>query len=680
MHNIRFDFVCQRHVPLYEHLCNQYLERNEFNISIGAESEPQTSKIRYFIEAFATQAQLEALADEIASDFLLSVWLLDTHIQRIEQHSGQRKPFKIKPLYSGLPLYFCQHCQPQFGDNQHPSFGDINLQCHHCMGHEKLSRDEKSLTQADIAAMANRLLSHKSLPLPILGITLWLTPPAAIFSSTIQPTTIQPSTISPNADNQRINSSQTNAPITAITAITTTIKYQRPRILVCNPNSLNSHFIVNDSQVLALSSIEKPLLRVRPSSDHPSLLAPLYEIQFAENRLLVILTEVLRQKGINWLHVTHDIDLNTSQEALLNKPLRLASVNQQWLPITTLGNGTIPLPTNVTCLHDEHHYQDDLHTFMVQSSTTDINWRVSDNDAKPSNSRSASPLAVPAVLASSCADDSSTITNDITTSLCALNAAVLRCDPNKNHHKAQFVKHAAVLYFSQHNTCQIVTLDSQSKPELFFQLPTLPTTGYEICHSLSESPQKSLLDKFKQLFPAEYNQLLDLHIQANDGALSQLMAVATLIIGAYPVETAQRVTVTELADKFIALAMAHHGNNAPRIDFPLTKGAAHRSLNWCKTLGSLMSFKLAGETNLAKLAFAFHDSFADYLSHWVEHLDQNIGVKQLVIAGSEFANPVLTDRVQLRIGKNFPLLVNPLLDLDGVNIAIGGLYLKQRRG
>jgi hypothetical protein len=672
MHNIRFDFVCQRHVPLYEHLCNQYLERNEFNISIGAESEPQTSKIRYFIEAFATQAQLEALADEIASDFLLSVWLLDTHIQRIEQHSGQRKPFKIKPLYSGLPLYFCQHCQPQFGDNQHPSFGDINLQCHHCMGHEKLSRDEKSLTQADIAAMANRLLSHKSLPLPILGITLWLTPPAAIFSSTILL-----STISPNADDQRINSSQTNAPITAIT---TTIKYQRPRILVCNPNSLNSHFIVNDSQVLALSSIEKPLLRVRPSSDHPSLLAPLYEIQFAENRLLVILTEVLRQKGINWLHVTHDIDLHTSQEALLNKPLRLASVNQQWLPITTLGNGTIPLPTNVTCLHDEHHYQDDLHTFTVQSSTTDINWRVSDNGAKSSNSQSASPLAVPAVLASSLADDSSTITNDITTSLCALNAAVLRCDHNKNHHKAQFVKHAAVLYFSQQNTCQIVTLDSQSKPELFFQLPTLPTTGYEICHSLSESPQKSLLDKFKQLFPAEYNQLLDLHIQANDGALSQLMAVATLIIGAYPVETAQRVTVTELADKFIALAMAHHGNNAPRIDFPLTKGAAHRSLNWCKTLGSLMSFKLAGETNLAKLAFAFHDSFADYLSHWVEHLDQNIGVKQLVIAGSEFANPVLTDRVQLRIGKNFPLLVNPLLDLDGVNIAIGGLYLKQRRG
>ncbi|UJL43733.1 hypothetical protein KDH10_001075 [Shewanella vesiculosa] len=77
MHNIRFDFVCQRHVPLYEHLCNQYLDRTELNISIGAESDPQTTT-RYFIEAFATQAQLEALADDIASDFF-TVGLVTQH-------------------------------------------------------------------------------------------------------------------------------------------------------------------------------------------------------------------------------------------------------------------------------------------------------------------------------------------------------------------------------------------------------------------------------------------------------------------------------------------------------------------------------------------------------------------------------------------------------------------------
>ncbi|WP_182722869.1 NiFe hydrogenase [Shewanella sp. SR43-8] len=642
MHNIRFDFVCQRHVPLYEHLCNQYLDRTELNISIGAESDPQTSTTRYFIEAFATQAQLEALADDIASDFLLSVWLLNTHIERIDKHCGQRKPLAMSAKSSGLPLYFCQHCQPLFGDNQQPSFGNINLHCEHCMGHEKLSRDEKSLTQADIVLMANRLISHKSLPLPILGLTLWLTPPTSLTDEQAKTPT-------------QTETRQAN-------------QYQRPHILICNPNSLNSHFIVNDSQVLALSSIEKPLICVRASSDHPSLLAPLYEIQFAENRLLVILTEVLRQKGIHWLYVSKNSDQQTSHDGVLKAPLRLAMINHQWLPITSLSHGTMPLPSTITCLHDENNYQDGHFAFRAHTTNTSIDWQVS-------------PAEPPAtVLENVITDDSSDVSTSITTSLCALNAALLRCDMTKKIRKAQFVKHAAVLYFSQHNASQIVTLDSQSQPELFFEIPKLPLSGYEICHRLSESPQKSLLDKFKQLFPAEYNQLLDLHIQADDGALSQLMAVATLIIGGYSVETAQRVTVTELADKFIALAMAHQGNNAPRIDFPLTKGAAHRGLNWCKTLGTLMSFKLAGETNLAKLAFAFHDSFADYLSHWIEHLDQNIGIKQLVIAGSDFANPVLTERVQIRIGKNFPLVVNPLLDFDGVNIAIGGLYLKQRRG
>jgi hypothetical protein len=646
-HNIRFDFVCQCPVLLYEHLCNQYLDRSELNISIGAETDPQTSTVRYFIEAFATQGQLEKLADDIASDFLLSVWLLDTHIERIERHSGQRKPFKISAHYQGLPLNFCQYCQPQFGDNQHPSFGDINLQCDHCKGHEKLSVEQKSLTRADIAAMVVRLLTQQSLPLPILGITLWLLPPKRLHDSVTPTDNTQLTPMSPSRD--------------------TITNYQRPRILVCNPNSLNSHFCVTDSQVLALSSIEKPLVRARSTTDHPSLLAPLYDIQFAENRLLVILTEMLRQKGVNWLHVSTEIDPLFSEDALLNEPLHLASINQHWLPITTVQSGTMLLPTNVTCLHDKNSFIESKHQFLVNTTKTAIEWQV--NEYHPL----LSALAMPA------AEGPSDVGSDITTSLCALNAAVLRTDPKEKHRKPQFVKNAAVLYFSQKNPCQIVTLNEQSEAELFFEIPTLPASGYDICHCLSESPQKNLWDKFKQLYPTEYNQILDLKINPDDGALSQIMAVATIIIGAYPLETAQQVTVAELADTFIALAMSHYGNNAPRIDFPLIKGAAHRSLNWCKTLGTLMSFKLAGETNLAKLAFAFHDSFADYLSHWIEHLDQNIGVKQLVIAGSEFANPVLTERIQLRIGKNFPLRVNPLLDFDGVNIAIGGLYLKQRR-
>lgn len=625
MHNIRFDFVCQRSVPLYEHLCNQYLQRKQCSITIGIEHQHDTGAMCYFIEAYAQQAQLEALADDIAADFLLSVWLIKTEIKRIECKTGQTKPFVVQQ-HQGLPLYFCQHCQPQLGDNQHPHFADINLICEHCKGHYKLSHEQKSLTKFDLLAMANHLLQDKTLALPMLGITLGLTP----------------------------NKSYT--------------QYRRPRILVCNPNSLNSQFCVSNNQVLALSSIEKPLLRVRPASDHPNLNAPLYEIQFAHNRLLVILAEMLRQKGVHWVYVNQDgID-----KAKMAPPLYLASITQGWLPLTTETDGSMPLATNLTCLHDENSYETATHKFLVKCSQRELAWHVKSLPAAPSSSTMASQTT-----------KQSDTSSDISLSLCALSAGLLRHDIDDHHGKPQFVKQAAVLYFSQAHPCQIVNVDDKSEAALFFELPHFSQNGYALCHQLSDSPQKNVLDKFKQLYPSEYNQLLDLTFSNTDGSLNQLMAICAVIIGAgqkHYHQDCNPACVESLADRFISLAMSYQGNNAPRIDFPLTKGMAYRSLNWCKTIGSMMSFKLAGDSNLAKLAFAFHDSFADYLSHWIEHVDQNSGIKQLVIAGSDFANPVLAERIQLRVGKNYPLRVNPLLDLDGVNIAIGGLYLKQRRG
>ncbi|QBF82686.1 hypothetical protein EXU30_08285 [Shewanella maritima] len=157
------------------------------------------------------------------------------------------------------------------------------------------------------------------------------------------------------------------------------------------------------------------------------------------------------------------------------------------------------------------------------------------------------------------------------------------------------------------------------------------------------------------------------------------MAVAAAIIGCKIHHDSPESITQQLADSFVADAAAYRGNNAPRVDFPLTKGEAHRSINWCKTLGTLMSFRLAGETDTKMLAFAFHDSLADYLSNWIEHVDQNIGVQHLVLAGSEFDNPVLAQRINLRIGNNTPILVNHQLDLEGANLAVGGIFLAQRR-
>jgi len=42
-------------------------------------------------------------------------------------------------------------------------------------------------------------------------------------------------------------------------------------------------------------------------------------------------------------------------------------------------------------------------------------------------------------------------------------------------------------------------------------------------------------------------------------------------------------------------------------------------------------------------------------------------------------NPVLSKRIAIRIGKNFPLAASQQLDLDGALLAAGALWLRQRR-
>ncbi|GMA81824.1 hypothetical protein GCM10025855_13570 [Shewanella glacialipiscicola] len=94
MKNIRFDFTCSRQVPLYAHLCNQYLNYDALNINIGCDGQNNVGQHNYFIEALGEQAQLEQLADAIATDFLISAWLIDSSIKVIDEHQGV-KPYSI---------------------------------------------------------------------------------------------------------------------------------------------------------------------------------------------------------------------------------------------------------------------------------------------------------------------------------------------------------------------------------------------------------------------------------------------------------------------------------------------------------------------------------------------------------------------------------------------------------
>ncbi|MBW8184930.1 Kae1-like domain-containing protein [Shewanella nanhaiensis] len=579
MRNIRFEFTCSRPVPLYAHLCDQYLKIEGLSITIGL------NKFTYFIEARGDLKSLGQLADQIAQDFLLSVWLIDSQILLIDTPIGSRTPLTS----SIVEQEFCQICVPQFGDNQSPQFGDIGLTCECCQGQTRLQEDHRYLSYADISALVDTLLSQKALTLPGLpAITLSLDP--------------------------GVSSSQNN-------------------LLICNPNNLNALFHLQEHHVLALSSIEKPWITARPVCNHSKLTAPLYNLHFAHNRLLIVIAERLKQKGITWVYYYSN-----------NPVTPLAWVESGWCELkSTKQNQPIFLPfaNMIEPLHDEACY-----------SGVTAKW----NKGKLS-----------------CCSDIKTLEADTFSHIdskdaatCALHAGSLEYSQQKN---------CAVLYFSQHNTNQIVTLDGKRNLELFFSFPELPSTGYDIYYQLEQSSQRQVLEKFKHSYPQDYIRLLDLHFDKPTDNLQTLWAIAAVILGL----PSKSLSKKALSDALISSAMSHRGVNAPRIDYPLTRGEAHRSLNWCKTLGCLMSFRLADDKEHHKLAFGMQDSLADFIANWIEHLDQNFGIKSVILAGDEFANQVLSQRISLRLGKNFPLKVNRQLDIDGNNLAIGALYLNKRR-
>ncbi|MGS0824302.1 Kae1-like domain-containing protein [Shewanella sp. 0m-8] len=631
MKNIRFEFNCTREVPFYGHLCNQYLQNDQYDVTIGKHDN------LYYIEAQGEQAQLEQLADAIAQDFLISAWLVKPQIIVIDSPVGTKK---LLPA-AKLELEYCQHCQPQFGDNQAAHFGNIGFNCPCCQAHTRISPVQQAVSLSDAKALVKKLDRLGAIALP-----------HASMSDNINNNVGDNISKSIGAS---IIESIGAGPIISFNPIANAPLDTRQQLVICNPNNLHAHFCVNDSQILALSSIEKPLIKARPIHNHPRLNQPLYEISFANSRLLLVICEILRQQGVDYLYIANS-----------THP-KIAMVEAKWSLIQTPASNHAQIFDAVRQpLHDDAvagHYKALWHDKQIEISSNHPSINLTNINEGETNKDN----AITAVSsAASCALHSATITE-------------------------KKPKCVAALYFSQTSTSQIVSLDGKQQLELFFEFPSMPDNGYDIVHQLELSPQKPLLDKFKTQYPDDYLKLLSLKLTKPTNNIESLWAIAAVFLGAAsqiqatqpshsaPLSKTALLTKTALCDFVVARAMCHKGANAPRIDFPLTRGEAFRSLNWCKTLGTIISFRLAEADNIDKLAFGMHDSFADYICNWIEHLDQNISIKSVVIAGSSFANEVLAERVALRLGKNFNLNTNTLMDLDGLNLAAGALYLKQRR-
>lgn len=588
MKTISFEFVTSRDVPFYRQTLAALMHQGAPNLQLRARIKQPAHSLGsdgenhwcYQLIVSGEQHCIESFADELAAKFPLSCFLLDARVSALtqeqiealtESHSTSAgEDLAARDHEATLP--FCGHCYPRLGDNQSPEFGLVSLICPHCHGEQQLPAGAPTLDE--LKQLAGNLISDGSLVLE--GKTYQLVGNVAGSS-----------------------------------------------LLITNPNTLSSHLAVSDADVLALSSIEKPRLRVLPTGEHPRLKAPSYKVRFAHSRVELVLCELLRVKGIDWLFVNKD------------NAMDICAVDGRWQVICESEARTLRL--SGTPMHNQASAAGYLaHTHNGKIRLT--------------------PTSFASVK---------------TPSLLAIRGQLQAGNKSLAHH--------ASLYLGGKGALEIATVDGQGKEEIFFTQTPLPDNGYEIYRLLMESPQRQVLEKFKSLYPQECLCMLDLILSptAERGNLQGIWALGACILGLGL--NKEKPSVEYLADALVAEAQKFRGQSAPRIDYPLIRGEAVRSFNWCKTLGTLMSFRLAGDTDAPKLAFAMMDSLADYLANWIEHLDLNVGVKQVYLSGSELANPVLAKRVWLRLGKNFPLLTAPELDLDGSLFALGGLYTELPR-
>ncbi|KPU83227.1 hypothetical protein JI57_02005 [Psychromonas sp. PRT-SC03] len=669
-----FDFTCTQTVPFYQHLCNILLTTQQekksplgsMQISID-NGYLKNGQYRYRIEAQGTQTQLEILADNIATDFLLSVHLVSTRISSLEKAQGSRSIKALKsaepsqitqkhlfkknemvtsPLHELIQLDYCAHCAPLFGDNQSPKFSQIDFPCPCCQGEEhyqvpSLSKKTSvtnlsalgTLTQARLFSLAQTLLSEHIVTIDELGITL--TTQCALLKCT---------------------------------------KQLRPQILICNPNTLNQFFNATHEQVITLSCFEKPAITLTTKGELQTgatskINAPSCDVRFAYNRALIIVTEYLRQKGIDWLYYR-----STSPIA------HMAFIEKHWIWLQQ------PHSITLKAIHDTLHDNTRIggHQAEVLKERIIVHKMVAQPTHKVATVES-QEQAFNALYASQLAHSSS----------------------NK--------KDTVAIFLSRNNLSQIVTSNSirnsgkieKDKAQNIFTFPELPNNGADIIAQLRNSikpniegnllTSATIIDKFQHAYPAQYNALLTLRLSGPRQNLTSLLVVAATLLGlskssalSLPQSNQQSV------DRLLAYATLFQAEHSPRIDFPkisVPKNAqtsATHSFDWCQTFKSLICFRLAQKSQkttdkndedaqIARLAFGFLDSLADDISSWIEEADHQIGIKNVLLAGDEFQYSVFTRRLCRRLASNYSIHASWNLDLEGANLAAGALYLPRRR-
>lgn len=560
---IQFAFYAQKPLPLYRPLTALLAEQH-----VCLHRAYQTNE-GFFIEAEGDQGQLEALAHAVSQTLPVSVFLNHANIAPIEQWSADADNHQIDNAPVTLP--YCPHCANHFAKLGGAQFGETQTPCPLCHSEQFDAQDD---WQPE--AILAQLLQEKQAEVTSRGASVTLSLPKSEMKS--------------------------------------------DAVMITHAATLKRHFVLSDTQLLGLSAIEKPAIRALATEQNANTEnTRIYRLHFPQSRKLLVLAELLRQKGIDWIFVSP----SKSQTLSLLEIVRFDNV---WLPVRY-----------------PHSYQGQLTDFpepLRDTSTADGRYADVQNDVIQYG---ALPNAKQRLMPKWQAE-------------AALQA--LRAE------KGLRGKHCTAVMLSRQYGAECVTLSALNDAHTLFQVQDLPNTGEAIFDAMVTAGFQPVIEKFITKWPERMRTLIDTTWSDNVKGLDAIWRVCAILLG-----------LGDTSEALQGAAMRYQGHNGPGIDYPLTNG----DIEWVKTFASVMSFLLADDTHPNKIAYGCLDAFADQLASWLDEQHAAINVGTVLLTGDNFANQQLLERVRLRLEKNLPLATQPKFGLSDFAATIGALYLPHRQ-
>ncbi len=559
---IQFSFEASTPLPLYRPLS-----------SVLAQQHPcvhrsfQTQR-GFTIEAEGEQTELEALAQQVAQIFPVSVALTKADIQPIKNWSAE-KDFSSSD-HAPIALSYCPHCAAQFAKVNQAQFGETSVPCALCHGETQDAQDHW-----DVNATLEALLTEKEANVTLRGQSVRLSLPKSSQKS--------------------------------------------QDVMITHTAVIKRHFMVSDTQLLGLSAIEKPAIRVisvenNANTDNQGV----YRVFFPQTRKALILSELLRQKGIDWIFI------KCEQENL--SLFEVVRFGETWQSVS--------FPKS---------HSGELHGWAepLRDSTT-ADQRYADVQAGVIHYgplSQAKQTLMPKWQAVS-------------------QLHTLKAQNHIGRH------HCSVVQLSHTYGAACLTLGALNDTHHLFDFDDLPKTGEAIFDGMVSAGFQSVIEKFIAKWPERMRTLVEQNWQDDIKGLSQVWRICAILLG-----------LGTSAQALEAAAMRYQGHNGPGIAYEVDNG----NLQWAKTLTSVMSFLLADDSQPNKIAYGCYDSFADNLATWLDDQQAAINLGDVLLSGNDFANPLLLERVRLRLEKNIPIKTLPEFGFADFAATIGALYLPQRQ-